>query len=135
MLGFDTIYNNTFTDEEIIEISLNEKRTILTKDTGILKRNEVTHAAYVYGTNPENQLINVVKRFDLKRLIKEFTRCMECNSELLKTDKETIKDKIPPKVKTYQNEFYICNGCKRIYWKGSHFQNMNKLIEKIRNSE
>lgn len=135
MLGFDTLYNTNFTGEEIIKISLKEIRTILTRDTGILKRNEVTHAAYVYGTYPEEQLVNIIKRFDLKRIIKEFSRCLECNSLLSKIEKDKIADKIPPKVKTFQNEFYICNGCKKIYWKGSHFENMSKLIEKIKNTK
>ena len=43
MMGFDVYYRNDLEDNEIVDISLKEKRTILTKDLGILKRNEVTH--------------------------------------------------------------------------------------------
>ena len=42
MLGFDTLYENQFEDPEIIRISIDEKRIILTRDLEILKQNSVT---------------------------------------------------------------------------------------------
>ena len=37
MLGFDTLYRNDFGDEEIISLSLSDKRIILTRDKRMLK--------------------------------------------------------------------------------------------------
>ena len=51
MFGFDTAYKNNFADDDLIKISLNEKRTILTKDKEILKRNDVTHGYWVRNEN------------------------------------------------------------------------------------
>ena len=70
MLGFDAHYENNYNDDSIIKISLNEKRTILTKDIGLLKRNEVAHGYYVRNINPDKQLKEIVGRFDLKKLSK-----------------------------------------------------------------
>ena len=43
LLGFDSLYHNDFSDEELAQISDNEKRILLTRDRGLLKRSQVTH--------------------------------------------------------------------------------------------
>ena len=132
MTGFDIYYKNVLSDEEIVKKSSKERRAILTKDRGILKRNEVTHGYYVRTKKVEEQVIEVIKRFDLQKEIKEFRRCLECNSELSKIEKEIIIEFLPPKVSASQNEFYRCPSCKKIYWKGTHHQKMLSFIQKIK---
>ena len=132
MLGFDTLYKNNYKDEEIIKISLKERRAILTKDRGILKRSEVTHGYWIRSTKTDTQIIEVIKRFDLKEQIKELSRCLLCNSLLKKISKEKIIDRLPRKVKEFQNEFYCCKHCDKIFWKGSHYAKMLAVIERFR---
>jgi len=132
MLGFDTLYKNDYIDEEIVKISLKEKRAILTKDRGILKRSEVTHGYWIRSTKTDTQIIEVIKRFDLKEQIKELSRCLLCNSLLKKISKEKIIDRLPRKVKEFQNEFYYCKNCDKIFWKGSHYAKMLAVIERFR---
>lgn len=131
MLGFDVLYENNYTDDEIVKLSIKEKRTILTKDRGILKRNEVTHGYFVRNIQPEKQLKEVVERFQLRNGIKEFTRCFNCNTLLEKTELEKIEYLVPPKVKEFQKEFYYCIKCGKVYWKGSHYEKMKALIDRI----
>ncbi len=135
MLGIDVLYKNDFKDEEIVKISLAERRAILTKDRGILKRSEVTHGYFVRSEFPKEQLKEVIERFHLKSEVKEFSRCLNCNSFLEKANKEEITNRIPPKVAQYQDEFFICRNCDKIYWKGSHFDKMKKLIEEVLNED
>lgn len=132
MLGFDTFYRNDLKDEEIVHISLTEIRTILTRDVGLLKRGNVTHGYFVRNTEIEKQLEEVVKRFQLENEIKEFSRCIECNTLLKPIDKERIIDQLPPKVRKHYNEFYICPNCSKIYWKGSHVEDMLRVINKLK---
>ncbi|QQS36233.1 MAG: Mut7-C ubiquitin/RNAse domain-containing protein [Ignavibacteriales bacterium] len=132
MLGFDSIYKIDFSRDDIVALSLNEKRTILTRDRNILKRNDVTHGYWVRNNDPEHQLYEVVKRFQLKNFIKEYSRCMLCNSLLIKAEKAEIIDDIPPKVAEIHNDFYQCTGCKKIYWKGSHIEEMNKKVGEVK---
>ena len=132
MFGFDTLYKNNYNDEEIIEISLKEKRAILTKDRGILKRSDVTHGYWIRSTKIDEQIIEVIKRFDLKEQIKELSRCLICNSVLRKISKGKVMERLPPKVKEYQNEFYFCANCDKIFWKGSHFTKMRGIIEEMK---
>jgi uncharacterized protein len=132
MLGFDTLYKNNYKDEDIVKISLKEKRAILTKDRGILKRSEVTHGYWIRSTITNEQIIEVIKHFDLKEQIKELSRCLKCNSLLKKIPKGQIIDRLPRKVKEYQQEFYYCMNCDKIFWKGSHYTKMKGIIEELR---
>ena len=132
IFGFDVYYKNDLSDEEIVQISSLQRRAILTKDRGILKRNEVTHGYFVRNTNVEEQIKEVIKRFDLQGDIKEFTRCLECNTELMKIAKEKIAGNLPPKVNQSQEEFYKCPGCEKLYWKGTHHQKMLSFVKKIK---
>jgi len=135
MMGFDVSYENNFDDDEIVMISLNEKRAILTRDRGILKRNEVTHGYWVRSAKAEEQAMEVLNRFDLKNEIKEFSRCIECNELLKPIKKETILNQLPPKVARSQNEFSECPACKKVYWEGTHYQRMLSFIQSLKNIE
>ena len=135
MIGLDVLYKNNFNDDEIVRISLNDKRTILTKDKGILKRNEVTHGYWLRSTKVEEQAIEVLKRFDLKNQIKEFSRCMECNQLLEAVSKKKIINELPEKVAYQHNEFFRCPSCMKLFWKGTHYHNMSSFIQSVKNIE
>ncbi|AFH47938.1 Hypothetical protein IALB_0226 [Ignavibacterium album JCM 16511] len=129
MLGIDVCYKNNLSDEEIVRISLSEKRTILTRDIGLLKRSEVTHGYFVRNDDPEKQTSEVLQRFQLHKIIKSFTLCLECGNKLVRVAKKDIIDLLPDNVKKQQNKFFYCVNCKKIYWAGSHFKNMNLFIK------
>lgn len=129
MLGFDVRYQNDYSDAQIIDISLKERRAILTRDLGILKHTRVTRGYWVRNTNPVKQIEEIVERFDLKNNIKEFSRCIRCNLLLKPVEKKKVLNRIPPKVKAAKQEFYYCRKCDKVYWKGTHYDKMNELIK------
>lgn len=132
MLGIDVFYRNNLTGDEIVEISLNEKRAVLTRSRDLLKRNEITHGYWIRNSELENQLSEVIERFHLQNEIKEFSRCLTCNAPLKEEKKEEILNKIPEKVKKYFSEYKSCPVCRKIFWKGSHFDNMKKTTDKLK---
>lgn len=131
MAGFDALYRNNFEDSEIISTALSEKRIILTKDRGILKNRSVTHGYWVRENEPVKQFHEIIKRFDLINQVKPFSRCIECNMCIERIDKEKVLYRLKPRTAKYFEEFYYCAGCDRVYWKGSHYNQMKKKIEKI----
>jgi uncharacterized protein with PIN domain len=133
MIGIDVLYKNNFEDDEIVQLSSTERRAILTKDRGILKRNDVTHGYWVRATKAEAQAKEVLERFDLQKEIKEYSRCIECNDLLEPIKKEKIINQLPPKVAKLQNEFYKCPSCNKFYWKGSHYLRMLKFVQSLQN--
>jgi len=128
MLGFDSLYRNDYRDEELARISGNQQRTLLTRDRGLLKLGIVIHGYLVREAYPRHQMIEVLSRFDLFASISPFRRCLHCNAPLQAVPKESIQNRLLRKTEQHYNEFHLCSGCDRIYWKGSHYQRMQGLI-------
>ncbi|MBZ8179894.1 Mut7-C ubiquitin/RNAse domain-containing protein [Oscillatoria salina] len=135
MLGFDTLYRNDYDDEELATISADKNRILLTRDKGLLMRSIVTYGYYVRSTKPEQQLTEVMQRFDLFQLVKPFQRCIRCNGQLQAVEKQAISAEIPPTVRLEIEEFHRCQDCHQIYWKGSHYEKMQKFINQVLDSK
>ena len=131
MFGFDTLYENDYDDPEIVRLGVEEQRIILTRDIGILKHSDVTHGYWVRSTHPEEQLIEVMQRFDLYCQCRPLTRCIVCNGPIETVSKNEIHQRLLPRTKKFYSEFFFCRRCDRIYWKGSHYI---KMSEKIRDT-
>lgn len=134
LLGFDTLYRNDWDDAELARISREERRILLTRDRGILKRSQVTHGYYVREDQPRRQAVEIARRFDLRRQIKPYTRCMRCNGLLRAVDKADVFDRLEPLTKLHYNEFHQCDSCGQVYWQGSHFEPLRRFVERIANS-
>lgn len=137
LLGFDVDYRNDRDDPELAEISHRQQRILLTRDRQLLKRNIVDRGFFIRNTDPTKQAREVLQRLDLWSLIRPFTRCIECNSmiEALSVSDERFKEekhRIPKGTVVWCREFYICNACGRIYWKGSHYDRLQYKIDRIR---
>lgn len=130
-MGFDTLYRNDYSDIDIVDISNQEKRIILTRDKGILMRNAVQRGYWIRNISVKNQAAEVVKKFDLYNLINPFKRCMECNGLIKPVSKESVLEHLEFKTKEYFDQFFRCTVCHKIYWKGSHYDKMNQFITRI----
>lgn len=132
VLGFDTLYRNDYGDQELAAISATDHRVLLTRDLGLLKRGAVTHGYFVRATDPERQVIEVVRRFDLFGALAPFGRCLRCNTPLEHVEKGAILDRLLPKTRLYYHEFRLCPTCGAIYWRGSHHDRMQGLVARVR---
>lgn len=137
LLGFDTLYRNDYEDDKLAQISYSEARILLTRDKGLLMRSLVTHGYYVRNTNPQQQIIEVLQRFDLSKLISPFKRCLRCNGLLESVEKQSIIHQVPENVRclrrqaTLLDEFQRCQDCNRIYWKVSHYERLQQFIDEV----
>ena len=129
-LGYDTLFSQTISDQELISQALKEDRTILTRDTRLVQMKSVTKYLLIESDQPLKQLKQVKEKFNLK--IDEqifFSRCLVCNTVLEKIEKESIKEKIPPYVYKTQNTFVYCGKCDKIFWVGTHVQRMSQRLK------
>jgi uncharacterized protein with PIN domain/molybdopterin converting factor small subunit len=131
MLGFDTLYRNDYGDDELARVASGQERILLTRDRGLLKRGEVTRGYYVREIRPRPQLAEVLARFDLARAAAPFTRCLACNAPLVAAEKGAVAERVPPAVCERYDEFLECPECRRVFWKGTHHQRMNLLVERL----
>jgi hypothetical protein len=129
MLGFDTLYDNHFADDVIVVVAQQDHRIVLTRDRELLKRRNVTHGCYVHALTSEAQLREIVERLDLARSARPLTLCLHCNMPLRPVDKTSVLDRLPPKVREYYERFSTCDTCGRVYWEGSHWRNMRRMLD------
>ncbi len=127
MFGFDSLYRNFLQDQELVRLARLEKRIVLTRDRGLLKRRSVTHGYLVRSLVPHDQLGEVVRRFDLTAQVRLGSRCVECNVSLQRVPREDVLARVPPAVGRDYAEFSTCPVCGRVFWRGSHWQKMVEL--------
>jgi uncharacterized protein len=128
LLGFDTIYRNDLEDEEIIQISRADSRIILTRDGEILSNKTVR--SYRPGSIFfDEQVREVLSVFNLREQVRPFSRCIKCNAEIILVDKYSIIALVPPRSGQFMEHFWRCQGCKKIYWQGSHYERLKKWVD------
>lgn len=128
MLGFDALYRNDYTDAQIADISVATRRIILTRDRRLLYPSRITHGYWLRATDPDLQTSEVLARFDLYRQIKPFHRCLDCNGLIETVSKSEIVNELQPLTKKHYDEFFQCADCDKIFWKGTHYQHMQRKL-------
>lgn len=135
LLGFDSLYSNDYDDAGLAVISAGEgggqPRILLTRDHGLLKRKQVSHGYFVRSDDPRRQLNEVLSRFHLYNAIQPFRRCTRCNGMLRPVAKGLVAGALPPRVARDFQEFSRCAGCGKVYWRGSHYDHMQKIIDEL----
>jgi uncharacterized protein len=138
MTGNDVLYINNIDDDEILEIAKNDERIVLTRDSLMLLRrpfrNNSIRSVFIKDDNIIKQLRQI--KSDLGIPLKpNLLRCLECNTELLKAQKENLKDKVPLYVYKTQKDFLHCPKCDKYYWRGTHYDNINDFFKLINTIE
>jgi len=128
LLGFDCLYRNDFQDKEVVSIAVSEYRIVLTHDRRLLYARHINYGYWVRAVDVESQVVEVLHRFDLFGLIHPFVRCLVCNGELAPVAKADILDRLEPKTLLYYEVFHHCVDCQRIYWEGSHMEDMRRRL-------
>ena len=132
LLGLDVRYDPGTSDPELARISSRERRVLLTRDVGLLKRSEITHGYFVRATDPRDQTVEVVRRFDLVGLLRPLERCTLCNARLKRENIEDVQGLVPPGTLERGRDFRSCPACGRIYWRGAHYPRIAALIEQVK---
>jgi len=128
MAGFDVLWDNAWDDDEIVRTASLQRRTILTRDKGMLRRREVERGYFVRATESGAQLAEVLRALQLETRVAPFTRCRVCNSLLEDVPKAAVLDRLPEKVRSFYDRFKRCPGCERVYWEGTHYERMKKMV-------
>ena len=131
MLGFDTLFENAYTDRQIMELAGRERRILLTRDRELLKCRDVYRGCFVHARKPEAQLNEVAARYALARCVRPFTLCLHCNVRLEAAEPGAVAARLPEPIVARYARFARCPGCERIYWEGSHWARMRAMLGSI----
>lgn len=136
MFGFDTIYDPNINDIDILASAKCKGRIVLTSDKLLFnrcKKNGVDTILIDRGTEIEN-LVSIFSSLNIKSVNSQDVphSCTCCNGLLdAVNDKNSIKDRVPPRLIQSEKIFYMCSNCKKIYWRGTHMENISYLINEI----
>lgn len=136
MFGFDTIYDPNIDDMDILDSSKNKGRIVLTSDRILFKRckKRGINTILTYKETEIENLVTIFSSLNIKSINSQKVPylCTSCNG-LLNTiiDKNSIKYDIPVRLLHSNKLFYKCTNCRKIYWRGSHMEQISYLINEI----
>ena len=133
LLGCDCAYEKEIDDWELVRRCAREGRTLLTRDTEIVKRWQVSRglvqAALVAAGTTRDQVEEVALRFGLSA--KAEPRCPRDNSSLVPLPRADARDRVPPYVFETQQDYRSCPVCSRVYWKATHWERIDELRRRL----
>ncbi len=131
-LGYDTYFNENFSDQQLMDFSVQDQRVLLTRDNALCNATPDLNAFYVKPQNPIGQLALIAKyypvTFDEKRFL---IRCMECNTPLQNISKDNAANRVPKRVLKRNDSFTYCPKCNQIFWQGDHTKRLRKKFLKV----
>jgi uncharacterized protein with PIN domain len=130
LLGIDVAYRNDASDPELAAQAAAEDRILLTKDRGLLRRRAVPAGAYVRGSRPDDQLRDVLDRFDPP--LAPWTRCPACNGRLEPVSVDEVRHLLEDGTRRSYTDFSHCVECGRPYWRGAHARRLEEIVASVR---
>ena len=139
LFGYDTLYSNTYSDSELLQIASDENRVLLTRDIELHRqavKSEIDSFLLSENTYIDRITTLVLKNNLLLELEPNNSRCATCNAKITPIPKEKVKGKIPEKTYAAFNQFWTCTNksCGKIYYQGPHWVNITKAYEEIMKS-
>lgn len=135
MMGFDTGLFTGDDDSRMVTIARDEGRIILTRDTRLVERRPISsgqvRALLLRSEKPEEQMKELLGKFEISGALNPFSLCIECNLPLVARSKDAVAGKVPPYVFMTKEIFNECPGCRRIYWRGTHWEAMKRTIVEL----
>jgi len=128
LAGLDTVYRRDARDDELAEIASRKERVLLTRDRGLLKRAIVVHGYFVRETVSYRQLVEVLARFGPLPLA-PFSRCPRCNARVVEVPKSAVEARLGERTRRAFAQFHECSGCGQIYWRGSHWIELTRILD------
>ena len=131
VLGYDTTYDETLADPELVRRAQEEQRLLLTRDRHLLKELRPLRAHEVRQDDPLAQLHDLVSTLALPPPAALFTRCLLCNAPLRAVAEAEALPLLPEGMRGVPGPVRRCPQCGRLYWDGSHVRRMRAALERV----
>jgi hypothetical protein len=126
--GLDTLWENDWDDAALAARAADEERIVLTRDRALLMRANIRAGCHIRSGNPLAQLARVARRYSLRLAAGRASRCLECNALPEPVAKAEVAAELPPRAGAAFDVFWRCPGCRRLYWRGSHWRRMHDAL-------
>ena len=126
-LGYDTLYLRDAPDRRLLAVALAERRLLLTRDVALARRaREVGFLVRAEALDAQIQEVTAACGRAGQRAL---SRCLECNALLAPRAPDAVRDRVPPYTFLTRREFWICTGCGRVFWAGTHVTGIRRRLE------
>jgi uncharacterized protein with PIN domain len=132
ILGFDVLYFSKAEDGELVALARREGRILLTRDSGLIeKAAKRPNRLFVRSDDWQDQVVQVLDELALWDEVRPNSRCLECNRALKPLEKERARNLVTPYVLEHAASFAMCPDCGRVFWRGTHYGDMERKIAKL----
>jgi uncharacterized protein with PIN domain len=129
--GFDVLYSNRYSDDELVALSHAEGRILLSRDTRLLVRKVVRRFVFLESDKIQDQIRQIFRLIGTQNLPDILSRCLSCNEVLAPIPRDGVKELVPPYVFATQPHFKSCPRCQRIYWAGTHREAVLRTLQAL----
>lgn len=131
--GYVARWEEAIDDADLLVRAEKERAVVISTDSLLLERRKVVDGrVQVFWVPPAcgvaGQMRLVLRRWEL---VPREPLCMLCSSVLDRVDKESVRDRIPPRTYRWLDEYYLCRGCGRLFWRGTHWQRIRSQLETL----
>ncbi len=132
LLGYDTLYYRGEYLLDLMDLSRREHRIVLTRNSRLIPKRPEDRVVHVTEDQPARQLRQLAIQ-DYIQLEEDlfFSRCLLCNTPLEHMLRHEVEGKVPDFIFHQHKEFFRCPPCQKIYWPGTHQENMKEKIKEI----
>ncbi len=128
--GYDAAFWPGIDDDRLLDKSLASAAILLTNDTllvgrGVIRDGVVPALLVPITMRKSEQFAHVVGRLELPLAA---PRCMSCGGRLQPVDKQTVRDRIPPRTWPWRDDYYVCERCQKLFWEGTHWQKIRQHL-------
>jgi uncharacterized protein len=136
ILGYDTLYHVDMEDDKLRAEAKDSHRVLVTRDAELHRQAVKTGllSVLIYSEHIRGQLRELVDAQGIS-LAPVNTRCPRCNGNLEPVEKDEITGKVPLESYNVFDEYWVCTDCNAIYWKGSHWVQIQETLNKIADSK
>ena len=131
--GYEAEWPDNGGADELLTRAQTSGATLLTTDSRMMER------SVIQGGSVQAQWVpsDLSRTAQLRMLMRDLSlkvrppRCMSCGGELRVVAKEEVADRIPPKTAKWKDEYFVCSGCDRLFWQGTHWERIAQRLADI----
>jgi hypothetical protein len=127
LLGYDVVYMEGTDKLAVAWRARSEGRVLLTRDHSLANRQGL-QVILINAKDLGDQIDQVLQEVGPPPQAAD-PRCMACNTPLVFLAREDARELVPPYVFRTQNEFSQCPECGKVYWRGTHWDEIKARIE------
>jgi uncharacterized protein with PIN domain len=131
ILGFDVVYDNKAEDSALVHLARKQGRVLLTRDVRLQEGAGDIPSLFIESEKWQEQIEQVLRELHLRPEAKPYSRCLQCNVMLKRLPKSRAKNLVAPFVFEQAASFAICPRCGRVFWQGTHFEDMESKLAQI----